>query len=135
MNRDGIHVTGCNNEFVTKNIHVTDSENKFVMDKKIERLVERIPIGVDKYCLVSRYFWKMVELKKKTNMLELQKIQKKVLEKFSSKCEFAIFTSETERVIYQLFDNKKNEYSLLYFFLLLIARIFCELIFFILFCF
>ena len=33
INQDGIHVTGCNNEFVTKNIHVMDSKNKFVMKK------------------------------------------------------------------------------------------------------
>ena len=42
-------------------------------------------------------------------MLELQKIQNKVLEKFSNKREFAIFTAEMERVIYRLFDNKKKE--------------------------
>ena len=62
--------------------------------------MERILIGIDKYHLASRYFWKMVELKKKKNTLELHKIQNKVLEKFSSKHEFAIFTSEMERVIY-----------------------------------
>ena len=51
----------------------------------------------------------MVELKKKKNTLELQKMQNKVLEKFSSKHEFAIFTAEMERVIYRLFNNKKKE--------------------------
>ena len=34
INRDGIHVMRCNKEFVTKNILVTDSENKFVTEKK-----------------------------------------------------------------------------------------------------
>ena len=109
LDQDGIHVTGCNSEFVTKNIHVTDSENKFVKEKKIKRLVERILIGMDKYHLASRYLQKMVELKKKKNTLELQKIQNEVLEKFSSKREFAIFSAEMERVIYRLFDNKKKE--------------------------
>ena len=90
---------------MTKNIHATDSENKFVREKKIKRLVERILIGIDKYCLASRYLHKMVELKKKKNMLELQKIQNDVLEKFSNKHKFAIFSGETERVIYRLFDN------------------------------
>ena len=42
-------------------------------------------------------------------MLELQKIQNDVLEKFSNKHKFAIFSGETERVIYRLFDNKKKE--------------------------
>ena len=36
INRDGIHVMGCNNEFVTKNILVTDGENKFVTEKNKE---------------------------------------------------------------------------------------------------
>ena len=94
---------------MTKNIHVTDGENKFVMEKKIKKLVERIPIGIDKYPLASRYLQKMVELKKKKNTLEMQKIQNKVLEKLISKHKFVTFTAEMERVIYQLFDNKKKE--------------------------
>ena len=36
IDRDKIHVMGCNSEFVTKNMHVMDSENKFVTDKKRE---------------------------------------------------------------------------------------------------
>ena len=109
INRDRIHVTESNSEFVTKYIYVMDSENKFVTEKKIKRLAERIQIDVDKYHLASRYLCKMVELKKKKNMLELQKIQNEVLEKFSSKRKFAIFSAETERVIYQFFDNKKKK--------------------------
>ena len=51
----------------------------------------------------------MVDLKKKKKTSELQALQNKVMEKFSSKRDFAFFSSETGRVIYQLFNNKNVE--------------------------
>ena len=48
----------------------------------------------------------MVDLKKKKKTSELQALQNEVMEKFSSKRDFAFFSSETERVSYRLFNNK-----------------------------
>ena len=53
--------------------------------------MDRIPIGVDKYRLASRYLWKMVELKKKKNTLELQKIQNEVLKNIAANVKLPFF--------------------------------------------
>ena len=109
ISRDGIHLTPNHDHFVTENKPLTNSQEDFVTENKMKRLAVRKPILTDKYRLASRYFRKLVELKKKKKTLELQNLQNEILEKFRSKREFCSFTSETERVIYRLFDNKKKE--------------------------
>ena len=93
---DGIHVTGNNENFVTERKWVTDSSENYVTEKKLKRLAvkkEVLSTSMEKYCLASRYLRRMVDLKKKKKTSELQSLQNEVMEKFSSKRDFAFFSS------------------------------------------
>ena len=82
---------------------------KFITEKKIKRLTESKPIATDKYHLASRYLRKMMELKKKKSLPELEKVQQEVLSIFENKRIFGFYAYKTERVIYRLFDNKQKK--------------------------
>ena len=95
--------------FVHKDgIYETENIEEFVTENKIKRLNVEKPVLTDKYRMASRYLRKMTDLKKQRKKLQLEKVQKEVLEIFLNKREFAHYAYETERVVYRLFDNRER---------------------------